>query len=113
LLAGSLDWFSSAADLKRHLRALWSANTDRDFVDSMRRALTAYDGSVYVLLSDEDLTAARFSELILHNDDWGAVMRRPTFHVERFEGADHTFSNQALYESLAAALTRLTASETG
>lgn len=64
----------------------------RNFRQRMQRGLERFDGKVLLILCEEDLTAAEFSDYARRTSPWGALLEK----VERRDlaGADHTFSRE-------------------
>lgn len=62
------------------------------FQNRMREGLLAFQGSVLVILSEHDFTAAEFREACAHDSQWRKAIQRPHVQVKPIEGADHTFS---------------------
>ena len=89
-----------AAKLKKAFSSSGSDDEDIGFIERMRRGLAGFDGRVSIVLSDTDLTAAEFSELVKSDASWASVVAgTSTCAINR---ADHTFSTErALQEYIA------------
>jgi len=63
-----------------------------NFIDSMCGALSVYNGSVLVLISENDLTAQEFTDMCRDSPNWRKACARSNVSWSVIEGADHTLS---------------------
>ena len=61
--------------------------------DRMLEAYKAFEGSSLIILSEKDLTAKEFGDLIKNNTLWKQAMEEKGTEIAMVESADHTFSN--------------------
>lgn len=78
-----------------------AGSAEGSFIDRMLAGLTAFSGPVLALISENDLTAKQFLDLVATDARWrGAVESRVL--IRHLAGADHTFSTRkALIEATA------------
>jgi hypothetical protein len=50
---------------------------------------------VLIVISERDLTAKEFTDLVGHSPDWRALVGRRNVRQVEVKGADHTFSSEA------------------
>ncbi|HZW21692.1 hydrolase 1, exosortase A system-associated [Noviherbaspirillum sp.] len=113
IAAGDFD-FGSAA------RSLWSAvgraygnpaavndaDDPQPLPDRLYQALARFDGNVLVILSENDLTAQEFGDLVQQSGKWEDLMKSGHVHCHRLAGANHTFSRRTWRDEAAAATLR-------
>ena len=100
LLSGRVAW-RALSDLARTVRTLAAgraATTDEavsgtPFPARMAAACNAFDGSILLLLSENDYTAKEFIELADSDAAWRQALARPALARRDITGADHTFSD--------------------
>ncbi len=63
------------------------------FQQRMALAWDGFAGSIFLLLSDEDLVAKEFMEHAYRDAAWKNAMKHPRLVRHELPGADHTFSN--------------------
>lgn len=85
-------------------RSNQSKTTDvTPFQKRMATAWRDFEGSVLVVLSEEDYTAKEFTDFIKTQSDWSGLLDRPSVSQAHIASADHTFSSshsRAMVESL-------------
>lgn len=97
LLSGNVEIFASLADFAAKLRRTLfggptkSRGSTGNFIDRMCAALGAFQGKVLVVASDNDLTAAEFTELWNKKPSWKKISQRAQF--VSLSDADHTLSS--------------------
>jgi exosortase A-associated hydrolase 1 len=64
------------------------------FIQRMLAGLRAFEGPVLFMLSERDLTARQFQDLIEGDDAWRQATNRTSVSVRALPGADHTFSSR-------------------
>jgi exosortase A-associated hydrolase 1 len=64
------------------------------------RGLTQVHGSILVVLSGNDLTAAEFREAVAEAGEWKKITARPDFVRHDLAAANHTFSKREWYEQV-------------
>lgn len=72
-----------------------------DFVAQMAHGLQFFSGSVLVLLSECDLTAAEFLELTHLRPTWATLLDSPQVQRYDIRDADHTFSSLQAQQEVA------------
>lgn len=92
LLRSLREFFGTARQAQRDQQAK-TGETD-DFRSRMLGAADSFRGSMLVLVSGQDLTAAEFSDLCDSSPEWGAAFRSERAVWQYFPEADHTFSEQ-------------------
>lgn len=100
LLSGGVA-LSSGAELMRNLRSLLphrktleKRSASLRFQDRMIEALRSFAGRSLILLSENDLTAQEFRDLLARDPDWQQSIRSPSVNCVTMAGADHTFSDR-------------------
>lgn len=92
LLAGGVGW-RAARELARQLQLMLKpASTSAACPRRMAMAWHGFGGHLLLMLSEHDLTAQAFEELIRNDAAWRAWDRVPGLTLQRLEGADHTCS---------------------
>ena len=59
----------------------------------MARAWRQFPGAMLLLLSEHDLVAREFSDVVASDVDWGGALARPKLLTQHLAGADHTCSD--------------------
>lgn len=96
LIRGGVRVGASAADFFTKMRKSFTAASQLrsdsvNFIASMRTGLANFRGESLIILSENDLTAAEFDELLKADKAWSALKARAT--VKRLGNADHTLSS--------------------
>jgi hypothetical protein len=65
------------------------------FIEKMRTGMRALNVPVLLLLSEHDLTAKEFIELVNTDSRWDFFLRSDCVTIVRIANADHTFSDRA------------------
>lgn len=65
-----------------------------DYVKRMYAGAKKFDGSVFVLLSGQDLVAQQFQQLATIDKTWKDLLGDRKFHISKLPAADHTFSTR-------------------
>lgn len=81
--------------LRRIARPRAAADAARHYVDRMRHGLESFAGSVLLVISGDDLTAAEFLTLCADDPRWARLVEAPRVVRKDLEDADHTFSREA------------------
>lgn len=81
-----------------------AAAPPHSFQQRMALAWDGFAGSIFLLLSDEDLVAKEFMEHAYRDAAWKNAMKHPRLVRHELPGADHTFSS-ASYRAKAEELT--------
>src|SRR3954452_6547386 len=77
------------------------AAAGRRIDQGMADALKRFAGRILVVLSDHDLTAARYAEVITRSSCWQALLRNGQAVRLAAVDADHTFSGRDSHRALA------------
>jgi exosortase A-associated hydrolase 1 len=100
LFSGRVSIARSLAEAARRLAAMvrvrLTGSSDvaaRDFVDRMRAGWNRFAGDRLVILSERDLTAREFEELLRGDPAWSRGPPGARTTIRTFRGADHTFSD--------------------
>lgn len=91
LLSGRVNLLRASKSLLDRLVASRKQDGSGDFVDAMLDGAEAFKQPVLLVLSEADLTAAEFEELV-RSGPWAQWLARPGVTVQRVSGANHTFS---------------------
>ena len=103
-LAGGLHPIASARGVWTSLRQARAGRAGSAMVDAghflerMRRGAAAIALPVLILISDRDLTAREFGDLVRDSREWGELMARPNVEQSTVRDADHTFSGREALE---------------
>jgi len=62
--------------------------------ERMYKALFTFDGKVLIILCENDLTAAEFSDTVMQDKKWDNVLALERFQIHKLAGANHTFSKR-------------------
>lgn len=99
LVTGKVALGKALGSLQSNIRAaLQKKSPDmpaKHFIDRMEQGLQAFSGSVQLIISGDDLTAAEFSRLVAGSPGWQALLARPGTTQRYIEKATHTFSSHA------------------
>lgn len=108
---------SAVSELARTVKTLFSDRAappagpaaSEPFPARMAAAWTAFDGGIFLLLSENDYTAKEFLELTASDNAWQQALSHPSLTRQAIVGADHTLSEtahgQAMEQSVVAWLT--------
>lgn len=102
--SGSLSPIASARGVLAFLRQAVTKTTGgaiadaEHFLDRMRRGAAAFAQPVLILISDRDLTAREFEDLVRNSEEWGELMARPNVEMSTVRDSDHTFSGREALE---------------
>lgn len=69
-----------------------SGDSNRNFIERMRDGFLSSDVPILIVISDRDVTAGEFTNLVERDRGWKQGMLRPSIQMTRFKQADHTFS---------------------
>ena len=98
LARGNVSVLESLGDLYRKIRrtvaATGSARTEKrePFQSRMLTSLQRYVGRSLFVLSEHDLTAVEFRDLVSSDGDWKQHLQQSAVHLWEIDGADHTLS---------------------
>ncbi len=67
--------------------------TNENYVSHMYRGLKGFEGAVLFILSEFDMTADEFRDLLKWDASWKAVLGESGSKVSTVKGANHTFSS--------------------
>jgi exosortase A-associated hydrolase 1 len=101
LLSGNVQMRASAQDLiaqwrrSRRPRSSEQVTVDKPFVERMQEGLQRFARPVLIVISERDLTAKEFTDLVAQSPDWRALVGRRDVRLVEVRGADHTFSSEA------------------
>lgn len=106
LFSGKVDVTGSIAKLFGRVRAMLRRTPpgqtgEGGFVERMRRGLLTFEGRTLICLSDTDLTAAEFRNLLGESSAWAGVEEKAT--IRHLEQADHTLSSVAAFDQFTGA----------
>lgn len=76
-------------------------NRDLPLPERMLRGLQAFTGPVLLILSERDLTAQEFKDILVADAGWAAWLARDAVEREDLASADHTFSSAVWRERVA------------
>jgi exosortase A-associated hydrolase 1 len=74
----------------------------KPLIERMARGLEQFTGSVLLILSGDDITAAEFQAAARGSRRWRKLLKRKNVTLQRLEQADHTFSRRAWRDQVAA-----------
>jgi len=102
LLQGRLDHTSTFKSIFTHVRRAFrstkptqsSGELAMSLPNKMLTAFKEFRGKTLILLSDNDLTAREFDDLIKHNEPWQLTILEKGAEIIAIPNADHTFSNR-------------------
>ena len=100
LLSGRVAW-GALSELARTIGTLVRGQrppagqgpSEQPFPSRMADAWNAFDGSILLLLSENDYTAKEFLELAASDDAWKRALTHPALLRRDIAAADHTFSD--------------------
>jgi len=98
LLTGKIDYRTSIGSILHFVRKAWltpsrrAGKTAEGYVNRMYSGLSRWTGSVLILLSGNDLTAAEFAELGASSRQWRRLLSNSRVRKLAIPLADHTFS---------------------
>ncbi|MET3115800.1 exosortase A-associated hydrolase 1 [Undibacterium sp. GrIS 1.8] len=108
MLLGKVRFFTSAKSLVMQLRqAVTSKNVHSDseeqlgLPEKMLSGLQRFKGKTCIILSENDLTAQEFSDLVSSSADWKKLLTSPRLKQLTLAGANHTFSQRKWREQVA------------
>jgi exosortase A-associated hydrolase 1 len=102
LLQGRLDHTRTFKSIFTHVRQAFrsakptqsSGELTISLPNKMLTAFKKFQGKTLILLSDNDLTAREFDDLIKHNEPWQLTILEKGAEIIAIQNADHTFSNK-------------------
>ena len=98
LFNARIDLRNSARDFLAVLRVVfWPSATKRVEVSLAQRLLSGlggFSGSVLIILSGNDLTAAEFREAMRGSKEWQQITAEETLTLRELQTANHTFSKR-------------------
>lgn len=93
LIQGRVGW-QALRSLAGNVHRMHQQPVERpDFVARMAQGLQSFSGSILILLSERDLTAAEFIELTHTHPAWRNRLHNPQVSQYEIKDADHTFAN--------------------
>lgn len=100
-LGGGVNPLRSAWDFVTALRVARGTGARRPtapsvgFIDRMLTGLIDFRRPVLALISDRDLTAQEFMDLLTTEPNWRVTLSSPNLTITRLPDSDHTFSTRA------------------
>jgi len=98
LLKGGVNIISSIQSLQQNIQKIKkpnkSINTNLSLPEQMQKAVMAFNKPILFILSEEDLVADEFRDLIKTSVDWKMAMQNKGIKLTTIEGANHTFSKR-------------------
>ena len=111
VISGKFSLLQSGRDLSQSILAAIGSRSSRsrgsaaeqlDFVSRMRKGLEEFGGTVLVLISGRDLTAAEFMDLCSNDRRWKDAINHTRVEIVRLPDADHTMSARSDLEAACA-----------
>ena len=98
LVRGQLDLRDSVTSLANYAGRLVGLREERhrgrdDFIERMRTGLANFRGSVFLLLSGDDLVASEFRQRCEHDSAWRSLAAERIRDRRILKDANHTFSS--------------------
>lgn len=106
IFSGKFDWRGSLTSLVGYVNRAFkgvrdSADTENssnsanvDYVERMYTGMSHYNGSIFLILSGKDLTAAEYRDLVASSRQWKRTTQVKVRDTLEIAETDHTFSSQ-------------------
>ena len=107
LARGQFDYVGSLKAMLGLVRAAFAGRKEQEgaaasLPDRMRQCLHAFGGHLLLVIGGADLTGREFCDVAGSMPDWKRLLAAPRVSWRRIEDADHTFSNRAWRDQVAA-----------